>query len=79
MLEQLKETGTVQALVQSPRNAKLDANDSTFLKLNDFDLAKSERNNQIMQGFAKALWKVLKQYKDKLEVCPLSSLYSLNL
>ncbi|XP_034677568.1 kinesin-like protein KIN-6 isoform X3 [Vitis riparia] len=65
--EELKETGTVKALVQSPRNSKLDVYDSTFLKLNGVELAKRERNNQIMQGFAKALWDVLKQYKEKLE------------
>ncbi|KAJ9675022.1 hypothetical protein PVL29_024118 [Vitis rotundifolia] len=65
--EKLKETGTIKALVQSPRNSKLDVYDSTFLKLNGVELAKRERNNQIMQGFAKALWNVLKQYKEKLE------------
>lgn len=32
------------------------------------DSGKGERNHQIMQSFAKALWNVLKQYKEKLKV-----------
>ena len=30
--------------------------------------AKTEREYHIMQGFAKALWNVLKQYKEKVKV-----------
>ncbi|ONI32362.1 hypothetical protein PRUPE_1G363400 [Prunus persica] len=32
------------------------------------DSGEGERNHQIMQSFAKALWNVLKQYKEKLKV-----------
>ncbi|GAV56737.1 Kinesin domain-containing protein [Cephalotus follicularis] len=38
-------------------------------KLDDnVDLTKRERNNQIMQNFAKALWNVLKEYNEKLKL-----------
>lgn len=32
------------------------------------ELAGTERNHLIMQNFAKAIWQVLKQYRDKLKV-----------
>lgn len=59
-------------MVQFPINSKLDLNYRTLIKVSDDELAKIERNSQIMQGFAKALWNVLKQYKQKLKVCPVS-------
>ncbi|EOY15062.1 hypothetical protein QUC31_000351 [Theobroma cacao] len=40
----------------------------TPLNLNSDNLMKRERNHQIMQNFAKALWSVLKQHNEKLKV-----------
>ncbi|KAJ0087139.1 hypothetical protein Patl1_09525 [Pistacia atlantica] len=48
--------------------AKFDTKDCTPLNFDYVDLAKKERNNQIMQNFAKALWSVLKQHNEKLKV-----------
>ncbi|KAK4859692.1 hypothetical protein QYF36_010078 [Acer negundo] len=38
------------------------------VKPNAVDLSKKERNHQITQNFAKAVWNVLKQYNEKLKV-----------
>lgn len=40
-------------------------------KLNEelhLELARMKRNDEVMRKFSKALWSVLKQYKNKLEV-----------
>ncbi|KAJ0025278.1 hypothetical protein Pint_09358 [Pistacia integerrima] len=50
------------------KEAKFDTKDCTPLNFDYVDLAKKERNNQIMQNFAKALWSVLKQHNEKLKV-----------
>lgn len=44
-----------------------DLKDGTSLEEGSTELEK-ERKNVIMQNFAKAIWNVLKQYKEKLEV-----------
>ncbi|KAK9269938.1 hypothetical protein L1049_025511 [Liquidambar formosana] len=66
--KKLKEFEPVEVLVQSPKASKSNVDDNGPLKPDSFNLAERERNSQIMQGFAKALWNVLKEYKDKLEV-----------
>ncbi|OMO87370.1 hypothetical protein CCACVL1_09079 [Corchorus capsularis] len=45
-----------------------DLKNSRLLKLNYDGLKERERNHQIMQNFAKALWSVLKQQNEKLKV-----------
>ncbi|TXG52036.1 hypothetical protein EZV62_021205 [Acer yangbiense] len=45
-----------------------DIKDHAPVKPNAVDLAKKERNHQITQNFAKAVWNVLKQYNEKLKV-----------
>ncbi|KAL5845317.1 hypothetical protein ACOSQ4_011275 [Xanthoceras sorbifolium] len=62
---QLSEEGCSK---DSLRICKLDIKDRAPAKLNPVDLAKKERNHQITQNFAKALWNVLKQCNEKLKV-----------
>ncbi|XP_057503208.1 kinesin-like protein KIN-6 isoform X1 [Actinidia eriantha] len=50
-----------------PTTAILEVNDDTSPEEGSTKLEK-ERMNMIMQSFAKALWKVLKEYKEKLKV-----------
>ncbi|GFS35984.1 ATP binding microtubule motor family protein [Actinidia rufa] len=50
-----------------PTTAILEVNDDTSPEEGSTELEK-ERMNMIMQSFAKALWKVLKEYKQKLKV-----------
>ncbi|KAM7521231.1 hypothetical protein LguiB_020193 [Lonicera macranthoides] len=63
-----KEVKHAKVLVQSATTIGSDLNDYASADENIAELAKGDRDNQIMQGFAKAFWKVLKQYKNKLEV-----------
>ncbi|KAF9670317.1 hypothetical protein SADUNF_Sadunf13G0055900 [Salix dunnii] len=53
-----------------PKVTKRIASDliSIALAKPDSDVLPRERNHQVMQNFAKALWNVLKQYKEKLMV-----------
>jgi kinesin family protein 18/19 len=53
---------------EASRICRLDVSENATKKSDFVDLAEKERNHQIMQNFAKALWNVLKQYKQKLEV-----------
>lgn len=51
--------------------AKFDIKDCTPQNFDSINLATKEaqeRNYQIMQNFAKALWSVLKQHNEKLKV-----------
>ncbi|KAA8537506.1 hypothetical protein F0562_027114 [Nyssa sinensis] len=64
----VKEVEPQKVLGHSPRIINLEANDSTSVGEDYIELAKRERKNQVMQNMAKALWNVLKQYKNKLEV-----------
>ncbi|XP_062163300.1 kinesin-like protein KIN-6 isoform X1 [Alnus glutinosa] len=52
---------------EASRICRLDVSENATKKSDFVDLAEKERNHQIMQNFAKALWNVLKQYKQKLE------------
>lgn len=69
-----KEVKHSKVLVQSATTIGSDLNDYASADENVTELAKGDRENQIMQGFAKAFWKVLKQYKNKLEVMIVASL-----
>ncbi|KAJ6763215.1 KINESIN-LIKE PROTEIN KIF23 [Salix purpurea] len=62
-----------------PKVTKRIASDfvSVALVKPDSDDLTQERNHQVMQNFAKALWNVLKQYKEKLMVAE-SEIQSLN-
>ncbi|KAK3007320.1 hypothetical protein RJ639_016736 [Escallonia herrerae] len=66
-LEQIEEVSATKSLVQSLK-MNLEMNRDLPLKKDDIELAKRDRENQILQGFTKALWNVLKQWKKKLEV-----------
>ncbi|TXG49892.1 hypothetical protein EZV62_025767 [Acer yangbiense] len=48
--------------VEQPKRMK-----SSFLEPDAVDLAKKERNHRITRNFAKAIWNVLKDYKEKLK------------
>ncbi|XAR61644.1 hypothetical protein NMG60_11016119 [Bertholletia excelsa] len=62
------EIGPESCSVHCAKSSRLEVDNSTFIEDGITSLAKEERNNKIMQNFAKALWNVLKQYKEKLEV-----------
>ncbi|XP_009766521.1 uncharacterized protein LOC107769072 isoform X4 [Nicotiana tabacum] len=55
-------------LVQSEEIITIEANERNILRVDHVELERKERNHQILQNFGKALWKVLKEYKRKLEV-----------
>ncbi|XP_059636412.1 kinesin-like protein KIN-6 [Cornus florida] len=65
---QIKEVEPSKVLDYLPRVINLETTDGASLAEDCIEFAKRDRENQIMQGFAKALWNVLKQYKNKLEV-----------
>ncbi|CAN4115712.1 unnamed protein product [Withania somnifera] len=54
--------------VQSEEIISIEANERNILRVDHVELEKKEKNHQILQNFGKALWKVLKEYKRKLEV-----------
>ncbi|GAB4852548.1 hypothetical protein Ancab_016761 [Ancistrocladus abbreviatus] len=56
-----------EVAIQSPNNLAPGIMASTSSEANCTD-TKRERDYLIMQGFAKAIWKVLKEYKEKLTV-----------
>ncbi|KAF2310136.1 hypothetical protein GH714_006684 [Hevea brasiliensis] len=55
-------------VTDGPRISKFNSIDTAPVKSDCGDWAIRERNHQIMQNFAKALWNVLKEYKEKLTV-----------
>uniref|UniRef100_A0A2N9FQV0 Kinesin motor domain-containing protein n=1 Tax=Fagus sylvatica TaxID=28930 RepID=A0A2N9FQV0_FAGSY len=61
---------------EGSRINRLDVSENATIKLDFVDLAERERNHQIMQNFAKSIWNVLKEYKQKLKVaeCEVNSL-----
>ncbi|XP_021668069.2 kinesin-like protein KIN-6 isoform X2 [Hevea brasiliensis] len=69
-----KSTGDEHLLLEEgctrdgPRISKFNSIDTAPVKSVCGDWAIRERNHQIMQNFAKALWNVLKEYKEKLTV-----------
>ncbi|XP_050364990.1 kinesin-like protein KIN-6 [Argentina anserina] len=58
------ENGIIKEVVQKVCKVEL----SGFLKLCYVEGTNGERNHQIMQSFAKAIWNVLKEYNKKLKV-----------
>ena len=66
--EEVKEVKLLNVSGNFPEAITLDAANGVLLEEGRIELAKTQRQNQIMQGFAKALWNVLKQYKHKLLV-----------
>ncbi|GMH03281.1 hypothetical protein Nepgr_005120 [Nepenthes gracilis] len=63
----LKKLSPLKVSVQSQNNPIPGVNSGEFHKADCTD-AKCERDYHIMQGFAKAIWNVLKEYKEKLKV-----------
>lgn len=59
-------------VVDAPRTTKLD---TAAIPLTKSDCVDIKRDHQIMQNFAKAIWKVLKEYKEKLKVLQCFSHY----
>ncbi|XP_011047061.1 PREDICTED: kinesin heavy chain isoform X1 [Populus euphratica] len=53
--------------IYTSNSVSADSVSTTPIKPDSIDLPR-ERNHQVMQNFAKALWNVLKQYKEKLMV-----------
>ncbi|KAJ4702145.1 Kinesin-like protein [Melia azedarach] len=65
-IEEGKSTGEKNQ--HAVEDGKLDIKNRVSVDFNPVDLAKRERNYQITQKFAKAVWNVLKQYNEKLKV-----------
>uniref|UniRef100_A0A2C9TZP5 Kinesin motor domain-containing protein n=2 Tax=Manihot esculenta TaxID=3983 RepID=A0A2C9TZP5_MANES len=65
-----KSTGDKHQLLEEdgPQKSKFDSTNIALVKDDCVDLTIRDRNHQIMQNFAKALWNVLKEYKEKLMV-----------
>ncbi|KAI6687653.1 hypothetical protein NL676_024481 [Syzygium grande] len=68
VVEDRKCSGKASLSVEEETGVKPDVIISTSQNLDTIQASGSDRYNRIMQGFAKALWKVLKQYNDKLKV-----------
>ncbi|XP_060178622.1 kinesin-like protein KIN-6 isoform X2 [Lycium barbarum] len=66
--EGMKDVSLTDVRVQSEEIITREANEKKNLRIDHFELERKERNNQILQNFGKALWKVLKECKRKLEV-----------
>lgn len=62
------EVETNDSSAEFPVVIDLDRNENKSYKENITDSAKIARENQIISNFSRALWKVLKEYKNKLEV-----------
>ncbi|XP_075102209.1 uncharacterized protein LOC107816679 isoform X3 [Nicotiana tabacum] len=67
-VEGVKDDSLTGVLVQSEEIITIEANERNILRVDHVELERKERNHQILQNFGKALWKVLKEYKRKLEV-----------
>ncbi|KAG8632319.1 hypothetical protein MANES_18G012000v8 [Manihot esculenta] len=67
-----KSTGDKHQLLEEvtdgPQKSKFDSTNIALVKDDCVDLTIRDRNHQIMQNFAKALWNILKEYKEKLMV-----------
>ncbi|KAL3505414.1 hypothetical protein ACH5RR_035255 [Cinchona calisaya] len=57
-----------EILVESEACVGCEANEGIYIKGGPIQLEKRNREHHIMVNFAKALWNVLKQYKEKLEM-----------
>ncbi|KAF8406598.1 hypothetical protein HHK36_008686 [Tetracentron sinense] len=67
--EKLHELEPLKVSITCPKVIKSESKESALLKEEYcIDMAKNERNGQIMRDFSKAIWNALKQYKRKLEV-----------
>lgn len=66
--EGMKAVSLTDVRVQSEEIITIEANERNILRVDHVELERKERNHQILQNFGKALWKVLKEYKRKLEV-----------
>lgn len=55
-------------LSEAAKIYRLDAGENATTKSDFVDGPEKERNHQILQNFTKAMWNVLKQYKQKLKV-----------
>lgn len=64
----MKDVSLTDVHVQSEEIITTEANLRNILRVDHVELERKERNHQILQNFGKALWKVLKEYKKKLEV-----------
>ncbi|XP_055820202.1 kinesin-like protein KIN-6 isoform X2 [Solanum dulcamara] len=64
----MKDVSLIDVHVQSEEIITTEANVRNNLRVDHVELERKERNHQILQNFGKALWKVLKEYKKKLEV-----------
>ena len=69
---QVREAETNGSSVACSSAIGLQAHENTFVNVNITELAKRARENQILLNFSRALWNVLKEYKNKLEVILLS-------
>ncbi|XP_030541570.1 kinesin-like protein KIN-6 isoform X2 [Rhodamnia argentea] len=68
VVEDRKSSGKASLSIEEDASVKADINISTSQNLDTIQTSGSDRYNRIMEGFAKALWKVLKQCNDKLKV-----------
>ncbi|XP_015167766.1 kinesin-like protein KIF22 isoform X7 [Solanum tuberosum] len=64
----MKDVSLTDVRVQSAEIITIVANVGNILRVDQVELERKERNHHILQNFGKALWKVLKEYKKKLEV-----------
>ncbi|XP_049362570.1 LOW QUALITY PROTEIN: kinesin-like protein KIN-6 [Solanum verrucosum] len=64
----MKDVSLTDVRVQSEEIITIGANVGNILRVDQVELERKERNHHILQNFGKALWKVLKEYKKKLEV-----------
>ncbi|XP_010324875.1 kinesin-like protein KIN-6 isoform X5 [Solanum lycopersicum] len=64
----MKDVSLTDSRVQSEEIISIEANVGNILRVDQVELERKERNHHILQNFGKALWKVLKEYKKKLEV-----------
>lgn len=55
-------------LSEAAKIYRSDAGENATTKSDFVDGPEKERNHQILQNFTKAIWNVLKQYKQKLKV-----------
>ncbi|KAK4338570.1 hypothetical protein RND71_043057 [Anisodus tanguticus] len=66
--EGTKDVSLTDVRVQSDEIITIEANERNIHRVDHVELEMKERNHLILQNFGKALWKVLKEYKRKLEV-----------
>lgn len=59
---------SVLFLIEASQIYTVDTGDGVLAKLSSVGKNHSERSYRIMTGFSKAIWSVLKQYKEKLKV-----------